>query len=152
MGCYAFLVDPDAGSISEVLNLCYPNHYSFYTSLPSPEGDPKFFLCCYSEPPYYRSPVYCDQWYSICFIVSKHTPTTINSDVPPMKMDCGKLAILPKKNGKMAIVIRNKAPANVNRFNVRVMNTSVFLPGRIPGHSSITGASYTWKGWEEGGS
>ena len=48
-------------------------------------------------------------------MVSKPTPITISSEVPPIWTDFGKPAKLPKIIGKIDIAAKNKAPDKVMR-------------------------------------
>ncbi len=66
-------------------------------------------------------------------MVSSATPTTINSEVPPTRLNVCTFVRYGDKYGIRAITARNIAPASVILDITRSRYSSVGLPGLIPG-------------------
>ena len=70
---------------------------------------------------------------SNCLYVSKATPTTIKSPVPPIDTLVDKLVNLEKIIGKPAIITRKAAPRIVSLDNTLLTYFVVSSPGLTPG-------------------
>src|SRR5688500_20083158 len=73
-------------------------------------------------------------WDSICFMVSRATPTTMRIEVPPNGNVCGSSSHTANTmEGTRAIVARNIEHGRVIRLRMRCRYSDVGFPGRMPG-------------------
>src|SRR4051795_3419947 len=86
----------------------------------------------YFRKPSYERIIICD---SIWRIVSRATPTTISTEVPPSAREvaCEKPPYLMKMLGNTATAARKIEPGSVSRVSTRSRYCAVGGPGRIPG-------------------
>lgn len=100
------------------------NHHSFCIYLPSPEGDPKFFHCGDSQPPWYRSPVYCDQWWGLSLVIFNYNKTLKLSSALWLFFLC-----------RVKVICNNGSPVCISIH---------YLNGEEPDRASKQGLHKTW--------